>query len=114
MENINIFQKAIEQLVLEGYTILQIIEPATKECLYFNVYKWTEGYFNTAQSIDFNTVEGVNITEFLTKNTAQCSNRTNFISQFNRVMEEGVLVRCEFAKHTPWYKWSAPNGTKKL
>lgn len=114
MENINIFQKAIEQLVLEGYTILQIIEPSTKESLYFNVYKWTEGYFNTAQSIDFNTVEGVNITEFLTKNAAQCSNRTNFISQFNRVMEEGVLVRCEFAKNTPWYKWSAPNGTKKL
>ena len=39
METINIFQKAIEQLVLEGYTILQIIEPATKDCLYFNVYK---------------------------------------------------------------------------
>ena len=63
---INIFQKAIEQLVLEGYTILHIIQP-NGETLYFNVYKWQEGYFNTAQSVDFNTVEGVNITEFLIK-----------------------------------------------
>ena len=59
---INIYQKAIEQLVLEGYTILQIQQPSG-EVLYFNVWKWQESYFNTAQSIDFNTVEGINITD---------------------------------------------------
>lgn len=109
----NIFQKAIEQLVMEGYTILQIVTP-TKECFYFSVYKWQEGYFNTAQSIDFNTVEGVNITEFITKNAAQCSNRTNFITLFNKTIEDGVLVRCEFTKDAAWYKWSAPQGTKRM
>ena len=56
----------------------------------------------------------MNITEFLTKNAAMCSNRTNFMSLFNRVMEEGVLVRCEFTKGATWFKWAAPNGTKKL
>lgn len=111
---VNIYQKAIEQLVLEGYTILQVTTPNKDEFLFFNVYKWQEGYFNTAQSIDFNTVEGVNITEFLMKNATMCSNRTNFISAFNKVMEEGVLVRCEFTKDTVWFKWSAPNGTKKI
>lgn len=111
---VNIYQKAIEQLVLEGNTILQVCTPNKDEFLFFAVYKWQEGYFNTAQSIDFNTVEGVNITEFLTKNAAMCSNRTNFMSLFNRVMEEGTLVRCEFTKSSVWYKWSAPNGTKKL
>jgi len=110
----NIYQKAIEQLVLEGNTILQVCTPNKDEFLFFAVYKWQEGYFNTAQSIDFNTVEGVNITEFLTKNAAMYSNRTNFISSFNRVMEEGVLVRCEFTKSATWFKWAAPNGTKKL
>lgn len=49
----NIFQKAIEQLVMEGNTILQVVMP-DGESLYFAVYKWQEGYFNTAQSIDFN------------------------------------------------------------
>lgn len=112
MDEVNIYQRAIEQLVLEGYTILQIITP-NGHSLFFNVYKWQEGYFNSAQSIDFNTVEGVNITEFLTKNAPQSVNRTNFIAMFNRVMEEGVVVRCEFTKGSEWYKWSSAGAGRK-
>lgn len=112
--DVNVYQKAIEQLIMEGHTILQICTPNSDDFLFFCVYKWQEGYFNTAQSIDFNTVEGVNITEFLSKNAAQCSNRTQFLAQFNRVIEEGVLVRCEFTKDATWYKWTVPNGVKKI
>lgn len=110
---LNIYQKAIEQLVLEGYSILQIIQPSG-ETLYFNVYKWQESYFNTAQSIDFNTVEGINITEFLSKNAAMCNNRLEFLSHFEKEMTDGILVHCEFTKNSTWYKWSASNGTKKI
>lgn len=108
----NIFQKAIERLVMEGNTILQVVMP-DGESLYFAVYKWQEGYFNTAQSIDFNTVEGVNITDFLYKNSAQYNNRTTFMSLFNKVMGEGVLIRCEFNKGSTWYKWSSPMAVTK-
>lgn len=108
----NIFQKAIEQLVMEGNTILQVVMP-DGESLYFAVYKWQEGYFNTAQSIDFNTVEGVNITDFLCKNSSQYNNRTTFMSLFNKVMDEGVLIRCEFNKGSTWYKWSSPMAVTK-
>lgn len=108
----SIVQKAIEQLVLEGYTILQIITPSG--VLYFSVYKWQEGYFNTAQSIDFNMCEGVNITEFLQKNAPNCFNRVEFLNKFNQVIDEGVLVHLEFTKGSEWFKWSAPNGTKKF
>lgn len=110
---INIYQKAIEQLVLEGYTILQIQQPSG-EVLYFNVWKWQESYFNTAQSIDFNTVEGINITEFLSKNAAMCNNRIDFLNRFEKEMNDGVLVRCEFTKNSIWYKWSALNATKNV
>ena len=110
---VNIYQKAIEQLVLEGYSILQILQPSGQP-LYFNIYKWQESYFNTAQSIDFNTAEGVNITEFLHKNVAMCNNRVEFLNHFNKEMENGILVRCEFSKDSIWYKWSAPEGVKKL
>lgn len=110
---VNIYQKAIEQLVLEGYSILQIVQPSG-QTLYFNIYKWQESYFNTAQSIDFNTAEGVNITEFLNKNVAMCNNRVEFLNHFNKEMEDGILVRCEFSKDSTWYKWSAPEGVKKL
>lgn len=108
----NIFQKAIEQLVMEGNTILQVVMP-DGESLYFAVYKWQEGYFNTAQSIDFNTVEGINITDFLHKNSAQYNNRTAFMSLFNKAMDEGVLIRCEFTKGSTWYKWSSPMAVTK-
>ena len=43
---VNIYQKAIEQLVLEGNTILQVCTPNKDEFLFFAVYKWQEGYFN--------------------------------------------------------------------
>lgn len=109
---LNLFQKAIEQLILEGYTILQIVTP--NGVLYFNVYKWQEGYFNTAQSIDFNTVEGINITEFLHKNAPNCFNRAEFLSQFNRTMDEGILTHLEFTKGSEWYKWSAPSRNNKM
>lgn len=101
------FQKAVEQLVAEGNVILQLVMP-DGDNMYFAVYKWQEGYFNSAQSIDFNTVEGINITDFIHKNAAYFHNRTQFLSAFNKAMEDGVLLRCEFTKGSTWYKWSSP------
>lgn len=108
---VNEYQKAIEQLTLEGYVILQI-EASPGHFLFFNVYKWQEGYFNTAQSIDFNTVEGINITEFLEKNGSMYRNRTEFLNNFNRIMDESPMVHCEFSKNARWYKWSSGIGNK--
>lgn len=110
---INIYQQAIQELILDGYTILQIIQPNGNN-LYFNVYKWQEGYFNTAQSIDFNTVEGINITDFLIKNANICNNRVDFINRFNNEINNCAIIRCEFSKTTEWYKWSAPTVVKNL
>ena len=75
---------------------------------YFSVYKWQEGYFNTAQSVDFNTVEGVNITDFLKKNASQYRSHTEFMTLYDKAMQDGILVRCEFTKGSTWYKWSSP------
>lgn len=105
---INIYQNAIEFLVLEGHTILQV--QLDDEFLYFVVFKWQEGYFNTAQSVEFNTVEGINITEFIRKNSALCSNRVEFISNFNKELDKGNLIRLEFQKSCLWFKYSSPIG----
>lgn len=106
------YQKAIEQLVADGNIILQIIMP-DGESLYFSVYKWQEGYFNTAQSIDFNTVEGVNITDFLKKNASQYRSHAEFMTLYDKAMQDGILVRCEFTKGSTWYKWSSPDGVNR-
>lgn len=100
----NEYQSAIEVLVQKGHTVLQIVM-SDNSCLYFTVYKWQEGYFNTAQSIDFNTVQGVNITDFLVKNSAQFHNDGQFISHFENYLTEAPVVRCEFSKTSLWYKW---------
>ena len=99
-------QEAIETLVLNGYTILQLIQP-NGSVLYFNVFKWQESYFNTAQSVDYNTVDGVNITDFLTRSANVCGNVVDFINTFNKELEKSVVLHCEFSKETVFYKWSA-------
>lgn len=101
-----LIQIAIETLVLQGYTILQIEQP-NGNVLFFNVFKFQEGYFNTAQSIDFNTVEGIDITTFMKKNASMCRNVEEFIHHFSRLMDTGVVLRCEFSKNSVWYKWSS-------
>lgn len=99
-------QKIIELLIKEGYTVLQVITP-DGERLYFIVYRWQEGYFNTAQSIDFNTVEGVNITDFIKKHGINYNNYAMFMAAFNKAVDEAPMIRCEFTKEVTWYKWSS-------
>lgn len=110
----NEYQKAIESIVNEGYEVLQISSAKSDEYLFFVIYKWQEGYFNTAQSIDFNTLEGVNITDFLNKNAAGYANHALFISSLNNSLSEGMLIRLQFTKDSEWYKWSSPEGTKMI
>ena len=106
-EDFNIYQSAIETLILEGYVILQVIQP-DGNTLYFNVYSFQEGYFNTAQSIDFNTVEGCNITKFLAKNSMMCQNKEEFLIHYAKELDKLPVVRLEFTKTALWYKWSMP------
>ena len=110
----NLYQKAIEQINLQGYPVLQVHTPNAEEPMFFVVYKWQEGYFNTAQSIDFNTVEGINITDFLSKSAAQYLNTSSFISMFNKELDNGTIIRCEFSKGSTWYKWSVVSGGKNV
>lgn len=105
---INIYQKAIEVLVLQGFTIVQIF--SNGEYLFFVVYRWQEGYFNTAQSVEFNTLEGINITDFLKRNSALHSNIVEFIASFNKEIENSNLIRLEFQKDCVWFKYSSATG----
>ena len=111
-DQLNIYQEAIESLLVEGYAILQIVQP-NGSTLYFNVFTFQEGYFNTAQSIDFNTVEGINITNFLVKNAAMCRNSKEFIHHFVEENDKLPVIRLQFSKESIWYYWSTPILKKK-
>lgn len=108
MDNrLNIYQEAIETLLLEGYNILHIIQP-DGQSLYFNVYEFQESYFNTAQSVDFNTVQGINITNFLSTHAVMSRNSQEFLRQFAEECDKLSIVRLKFSKDTKWYYWEHP------
>lgn len=108
----SIFQKAIESLVMEGCTILQVILPDGSSA-FFSVFQFTESYFNSAQSIDYNTVEGINVTEFLNKQASQYRNRSSFIAAYNKVIDESPVIQCQFHKNAVWFKWQMVGDEKK-
>lgn len=110
--NGNSLDKAIKTLVMNGYDILDVVFHDGHHML-FSVYKWQEAYFNTAQSIEYHTVEGIDVTEFIQKNAETCTNYKEFISRFEREIEQGMVVRCEFSKNAIFYKWSQPATTNR-
>lgn len=103
----NLYQQAIESLIREGFDVLKIVESNGYE-FYFIVYKFQEAYFNSAQSVEFNTVEGINITAFLNKNLNISQNHSQFIGALNNELERLDIVRLQFNKKIEWYKWSTP------
>lgn len=105
MENYNLF-KCLEQLVLEGWTIIQIIG-LQQEDQFFAVNKFEESYFNTAQSIDYNVLEGVNITEFIIKNVNLYRNRVELLNNMQKFVDDSVVIRIEFSKQIKWCKYAS-------
>lgn len=97
-------------LIDNGYTIL-LIKSGFGD-LYFAVYKWQESYSSTAQSIDFNAVEGIDITKFINTKTELYRNSKELLEHFENELMKGNLIRLEFSKNVEWYKWSSPNTIK--
>ncbi len=102
-------RKAVLQLLKDGHVILQIED--SKRVMYFEVFSWQPGYFNTAESIEFNTVEGIDITAFLSTNAALYHNYQQFAESYSHFIEENPVIRCEFTRDTKWYKWQMSTET---
>ena len=105
MENYNLL-KCIEQIVTEGWTVLQICD-LFQEPLYFVTNKFEESYFNSAESIDYNLLEGINITEFLGKNVNLYRNKTELLNNLQNYVDSAVVIRMEFNKNVKWCKYAS-------
>ena len=108
----NVYEAIMTLVVYGGYDILNVVLPDGTKIYYF-VYRWQEAYFNTAQSIEYHTVEGIDITEFITKNAETCRNYLEFIKRFDTYIEASSVIRCEFSKNVLFYKWSLPKSVRK-
>ena len=103
--NSNIYQKAIEALVEEGHTILQVFNQ-DNSCFYFSVLEFQESFVSPTNSVDFNAVKGINITDFM-QNHGGNPNVIILKSKFNEYIINAPVIRCEFDKHTRWMKWGS-------
>jgi hypothetical protein len=108
----DVTRKAVLQLLKNGHVILQIEDK--NRVMYFEVFSWQPGYFNTAESIEFNTVEGIDITAFLSTNAAMYHDYTQFSSAYARFIEDNPVIRCEFTRDSKWYKWQLATETASL
>lgn len=107
-----VIKKALNELLLQRHIVLQVVQPSGTT-IWFLVFKWQQGYFNTAESVEFNTVEGIDISEFMEKNAAMYRSNSEFRSQLERFIEENPVIRCEFTNKSIWYKWQITGKDNK-
>jgi len=110
---LNDFQQAIEVLNDSGYSILQI-QVNTQEYLFFLASRFQESFSSSASSVDFNVVEGINVTDFLYRNATSSNNKVNFLAALEKILVERIVIRLTFSKDVKWFKWDAANTGKKI
>ena len=106
MDNVNnLYQKTIETLVDNGHTILQIFNQ-DGSCFYFSVLDFQESFTSPTNSVDFNSVRGINITDFM-RTQGGNPNSIAAAAKFEEYILNANVVRCEFSKDTRWMKWGS-------
>lgn len=97
---------AIKEINRQGFDVFQMFQPGFMEPIFFLAYKFQEAYFNTAASVEYNVLEGIEITEFMERNAAFAHNVSDFTNNLQRTVEVSPVQRVQFSKETVWYKWS--------
>lgn len=106
MDNLsNLYQKTIETLVDNGHTILQIFNQ-DGSCFYFSVLDFQESFTSATNSVEFNSVRGINITDFM-RTQGGNPNSIAAAAKFEEYILNANVVRCEFSKDTRWMKWGS-------
>lgn len=105
--------RAITEIARGGFDVLQIFQPGASEPIYFLVYKFQEAFFNTAQSVEYNVVEGIDITDFMERNANMANNVVEFNNNLQRTIDDSPVMRVQFSKETVYYKWSMSGVAKR-
>lgn len=104
IENKNLL-RAIEQIIEAGNVVIQI-KDLFEDDMFFVSMMFTPSEFNTAASVDYHFLKGINITEFLDKSINLYSNPTALIAGLNKTIEESKVMTLEIGKSCRWCKYS--------
>lgn len=106
MENLtNKYQGAIDELVNQGHVILQVFAE-DGSCYFFSVFDFQESFTSPTNSVEFNSVRGINITDFMRTQGAN-PNVVELTNRFNHYLNTAKVVRCEFSRNWRWMKWGS-------
>lgn len=97
--------RAIETIVTSGNVVIQI-KDLFAEDLFFLAMSFNPSEFNTAASVDFHYLKGINITEFLDNNMNLYNNPTALIAGLDKTIDEGIVVDMQISKGCRWCKYS--------
>lgn len=105
--DINVYQKAIEAIISNGFVVLQIFPFEGSTAYYYLVHQFNPSMRTPTDDIQFNQVVGVNITDFI-KNNAYIGDRHEFIRKFMLLInnEETKITRVEFPNSMRWFKFA--------
>lgn len=104
--DINAYQQVIEEIVSEGYVVLQIFPFNDSNACYYSVHQFTASQTTPTDDIQYNQLVGVNITKFLEQNSFL--NRNEFFRKFESMIssEETRVIRLEFPNTMRWFKFA--------
>lgn len=97
--------RAIETIVTSGNVVIQI-KDLFEEDLFFVAILFNPSEFNTAASVDYHFLKGINITEFLDKNINLYNNPTLLVANLDKTIEDGKVINLEISKGCRWCKYS--------
>ena len=101
--NLNAYQTAIENLISEGYVIVQLIIGGT-DVMYFATLEFDPPIHGSVQTVPYGQLKGCNITEFMRVNGGQVDKRL-LVNRFKEAMKTLPVIRVQFDENTNWYKW---------
>lgn len=107
--NINVYQKAIETIVSEGYSVIQIFPISSGEqssaAYYFLVHKFAPAQKTPTDDIQYNQIVGINITDLVNNNSSL--DKTLFIHRLNQCLKDSDVIRVEFPNNVRWLKFAS-------
>lgn len=105
--SLNVFQKTIENIVAQGYSVIQIFPLVYGEqssaAYYFLVHKFIAAQRTPTDDIQYNQLIGINITDLV--NSTSALNKDVFIHKLNEYISQADVVRLEFPNNVRWLKF---------
>ena len=100
-----IYRDAINAIVKLGYVVLEVEMPSG-EWNYFVVHEFTPSTKTAVEAIDYSTMVGVDVTDFIAKRSVTFA-QIDFSSSLEEFLSSPNtnVITFEMSKQTRWYKW---------